>query len=44
VFLGLDDAKNKFTNELVQNLKSAMDDLTRKVKAAGGNGGDVFIC
>ena len=44
VFLGLDDAKNGFTNELVQCLKAAMNDLIIKVKAAGGNGKDVFIC
>jgi hypothetical protein len=41
--LCLDDAKNHFTNDLMRNLKAAIEALGMKVKNLGGNRDDVFI-
>lgn len=43
VFIGLDDAKNYFTNDLCVSLRNAVNDLIMKVKLVGGNEKEIFI-
>jgi hypothetical protein len=43
VFVGLEDSRNTFTDDLLGHLKSAMTDLVGKVKAVKGNWRDVYI-
>jgi hypothetical protein len=43
VFVGLEDSRNAFTDDLLGHLKSAMSNLVGKVKAAKGNWMNIYI-
>jgi hypothetical protein len=43
VFIGLDDSKNHFTNDLIKYLKAAVDNLRERVNDIGSDSENIYV-